>query len=224
MLIRIVERFLELENGHLLYFYALLECILTSALYSLTHVLDKYYILTKHIKPIEIIFYQGLFELVFSIIALIITTKYGLGDNFYDYREQLDKKEVIFLILLIIFNFFYYSLVIFIIDIFSPFYIFSIYLISSILNYFIDLINNVINIDDLEILFFIGNIFCLFIVLIFFEIIELNCFGLSKMTKKNIQLRAQLDSILEDNDDDGEENDEHNVLLPLEDNTQTEKE
>ena len=35
----------------------------------------------------------------------------------------------------------------------------------------------------------------------FIEIIELNCFGLSYMTKKNIELRAQLETYIgEDND------------------------
>ena len=36
---------------------------------------------------------------------------------------------------------------------------------------------------------------CIFIILVFTEIIELNIFGLSKMTKKNIELRAQFDGI-----------------------------
>ena len=39
--------------------------------------------------------------------------------------------------------------------------------------------------------------------LIFTEIIELNCFRLSYMTKRNIELRAQLDSIVEDEDKEG---------------------
>ena len=40
-------------------------------------------------------------------------------------------------------------------------------------------------------------------ILVFIEIIELNFFGLSKMTKKNIELRARLDSmIISDNEDE----------------------
>ena len=53
---------------------------------------------------------------------------------------------------------------------------------------------------------------CLFFVLVFIEIIELKCFHLSYMTKKNIELRARLDIYISnidvDNDDDEKSNKE----------------
>ena len=54
--------------------------------------------------------------------------------------------------------------------------------------------------------------YCFFLTLVFLEIIELNCFGLSYMTKKNIELRAQLDVGL--NIDDNDE--KSNAEIPLE--------
>ena len=42
-------------------------------------------------------------------------------------------------------------------------------------------------------------------IFVFIEIIELNFCGLSKMTKKNIELRAQLDCLLYNNNDDDDE-------------------
>ena len=46
--------------------------------------------------------------------------------------------------------------------------------------------------------------------LIFIEIIQLNFCGLSTMTKKNIEERAKLDAILNDDNDDLEDNIEDN--------------
>ena len=50
-------------------------------------------------------------------------------------------------------------------------------------------------------------IISVFMVLVFIEIIHLNFCGLSYMTKKNIEERARLDSMLNDDNDDDEKND-----------------
>ena len=57
-------------------------------------------------------------------------------------------------------------------------------------------------------------------ILVFLEIIELNFCGLSYMTKKNIELRAQLDSIINDEnnkskniENDKKENDEQEISV-----------
>ena len=52
----------------------------------------------------------------------------------------------------------------------------------------------------------------MFFILVFLEIIELNCCGLSYMTKKNIELRAQLDIELNKNNKD----ENINNKIPLE--------
>ena len=74
-------------------------------------------------KSYEILFMQGLIILVLSIISLIITTKIGYIDNFWDYYENLDIIEIIIFISLALINFIYGIFMLIIIDIFSPFYI-----------------------------------------------------------------------------------------------------
>ncbi len=68
-------------------------------------------------------------------------------------------------------------------------------------------------------------------ILIFIEIVELNCFGLSDMTKKNIEVRARLDAIMEKDEEEYEtridyqdyifdlKDDKNNEVIPLESKT-----
>ena len=63
---------------------------LSQILFQLTYVLYKYYIIKKYIIIYEIMFYQGLIELLLSIITLIITTKIGYLDKFWDYYNNLN--------------------------------------------------------------------------------------------------------------------------------------
>ena len=58
---------------------------------------------------------------------------------------------------------------------------------------------------------------CLVMILIFIEIIELNFCGLSYMTKKNIELRAEKDSMLEVKDEEKGGIDYEGYLLSLKD-------
>ena len=57
------------------------------------------------------------------------------------------------------------------------------------------------DVDQYFFIVFILDLTNFFIDLVFIEVIEINCFGLSYMTKKNFEIRAQLDSfeIEEDN-------------------------
>jgi len=87
------------------YYHFYLVSILTSCLYNLTYVLEKYYMFFKYIKSYEILFFEGIFELCFSIIALIITTNIGYIDNFWDYWDNLDGNEI-FIFFCIDFNLF----------------------------------------------------------------------------------------------------------------------
>ena len=170
-------------------------------LWNLSLVLYKFLIMKKYIISYEILFYRGLIELILSIITLIITTKCGFIDSFWQFVDEIDSKEIIIVVSLIFIKFVYYSLILIIIDFFSPFHIFLLGILSEFILYFF-------LIDKFEIyILIIGIIFIgisLFTILIFIEIIELNCFGLSKMTKKNIELRAKLDSIINESDYEGE--------------------
>ena len=168
---------------------------------SLVYFLYKYYMHIKYIISFEILFYQGLIELSFVIITLIITTSINKVDNFIDFCNELDVKEGLLIIFLIITNFISNALLITIINIFSPFHIFLADALSGFLSFFSTLIENkgMNNGEEIEayvivlsVLFFI---ICLFMILVYIEIIQLNFCGLSNMTIKNIQLRAQLDCL-----------------------------
>ena len=94
----------------------------------------------------------------------------------------------------------------------TPYHILIMLIIGQFGPYIDKLINNK-NIKS-SIILIIGLFIILFFSLIFNEIIEINCLGLSKNTKKNIALRAKKDREnirIEDNDSeeiDSEENEE----------------
>ena len=61
-------------------------------------------------------------------------------------------------------------------------------------------------------------------ILVFIEIIQLNFCGLSTMTKKNIEERARLDSMLIDDNDDEENNKEDKEEVNKENNNKDKEE
>ena len=148
--------------------------------------------ITKLIKYYEILFFEGIIELALGIITLIITTSIGYIDNFWDFIDSLNGKKVAFIISNMFLELIFNILKLLIIDLYSPFHAFLIYLYRDLLNY--------IAIASLEglskyILITILTFICIIAMFIFIEKIELNFCGLSKMIKKNIEIRSQQDSI-----------------------------
>ena len=172
----------------------------TEIVFSLTYVMSKYFMLIKYIHPFEIMFFEGIFELFFSIMTLIISSRIGKLDNISHFLEKFKYMEVFILISWIIVNFIYHAILFKVIDIFSPFYIHISILLSEFLSFFVKL--NGLSIGQL-IFYIISFIVCPFMILVFLEIIELNFCGLSEMTAKNIELRALLDSAINDENDGG---------------------
>ena len=177
--------------------------LITQILFSFVNVMYKYMINKKYIKSYEILFFQGIAQIIFGIIILTITTKINKLDNFFDFIHSLsiDRKEIAIFIALIINQFLIYSIQITIIDIFSPFHAF----LMNILNEFFLFFFMIKEYDgNLRIIIstIVCIIICLVMILIFIEIIELNCCGLSYMTKKNIELRAKRDAIIEIQDEE----------------------
>ena len=172
----------------------------TEIVFSLTYVMSKYFMLIKYIHPFEIMFFEGIFELFFSIMTLIISSSIGKLDNISHFLEKFKYMEVFILISWIIVNFIYHAILFKVIDIFSPFYIHISILLSEFLSFFFKL-------DELSIgqliFYIISFIVCPFMILVFLELIELNFCGLSEMTAKNIELRALLDSAINDENDGG---------------------
>ena len=187
---------------------------------SLTYVLFKYFLLKTYMKSFEIIYIQGLIELILSLILIIILIYSGAINNFEYIWNIFRKKSVLFLLSLF-FNFAYYSQLYIIIDFFSPFHIFLVILIYYMI--FIIIFGKGL----------LGITLCIFIIcfgliciLVFTEIIELNCCGLSYMTKRNIALRAQLDNDLNEDDDNDPKSDKRihmeGYIIELEKNMLTE--
>ena len=172
----------------------------TEIAFSLTYVMSKYFMLIKYIHPFEIMFFEGIFELFFSIMTLIISSRIGKLDNISHFLEKFKYMEVFILISWIIVNFIYHAILFKVIDIFSPFYIHISILLSEFLSFFFKL--DRLSIGQL-IFYIISFIVCPFMILVFLEIIELNFCGLSEMTAKNIELRALLDSAINDENDGG---------------------
>ena len=172
----------------------------TEIVFSLTYVMSKYFMLIKYIHPFEIMFFEGIFELFFSIMTLIISSSIGKLDNISHFLEKFKYMEVFILISWIIVNFIYHAILFKVIDIFSPFYIHISILLSEFLSFFVKL--DRLSIGQL-IFYIISFIVCPFMILVFLEIIELNFCGLSEMTAKNIELRALLDSAINDENDGG---------------------
>ena len=171
----------------------------TEIVFSLTYVMSKYFMLIKYIHPFEIMFFEGIFELFFSIMTLIISSRIGKLDNISHFLEKFKYMEIFILISWIIVNFIYHAILFKVIDIFSPFYIHISILLSEFLSFFF---KTGLSIGQL-IFYIISFIVCPFMILVFLEIIELNFCGLSEMTAKNIELRALLDSAINDENDGG---------------------
>ena len=174
--------------------------------FSLTYVMYKYFMLIKFIHPFEIMFFEGIFELLFSIITLIIARSMNKLDKIEDFISQFKGIEILIIISWVIAGFIYHSILFKIIDIFTPFYIHMSIIISEIISLFLRVGEKL---PIAQILFYVLSfIICPFMILVFIEIIELNFCGLSYMTKKNIELRANLDVICEEENDNNKEKDD----------------
>ena len=173
--------------GDLIYLFA-------EGIFNILYVLDKLFMVKKFIKSYAILCFQGLIELILGIIILVLSTKYFDNfDSYIYYFKDLNGKEIARFISLIFTNFFNSLIIFIVIDIFTPFHIFLLNILSKVISSFFDEeIHNHKTHMAIYITFFIASIF---IVLIYMEIIQLNFCGLSFMTKKSIEERAKLDTM-----------------------------
>ena len=185
-------------KGYINYFVA-------ESIYNILYVLYKFFMIKKFIKSYEILFYQGVYELVFGIITLALTTKYFKQfDNFYSYFDGLEGKEIGRFISLVFINFIKFFTIFINIEIFGPFQIFLLDILAGIIIFFFD--NDLSKFDvSISIAYFVLLIICIFMILVFIEIIQLNFCGLSTMTKKSIEERARLDSLMNDDNNENED-------------------
>ena len=158
----------------------------SEVIFSLCLVLNKFTIEKKFASPYEICFFQGVINLFLYIICLII---FNDLDDFFSYWNEINNIEI-YLFLILMFIQFIFNLFIFItLKYFTVCHILIIIVIAELEPFCRDLVNNNFN----SIIIIIEFICILFILLIFNEIIEINCCGLQKNTKKNIIKRAEIE-------------------------------
>ena len=170
-------------------------------------VVSKYFMLKTYIRTYEIICFQGLIETVLSFILMAILIRYEIINDFGCYWEEI-KNNGIKSILLILFDFCYYSQSFIINDIFTSYHVFLIDLVYMLI-LCINSVSKKYNL--LHWLYILFLFICLLFVLVYIEIIELNFCGLSNMTRKNIQLRAQIDTDQNNDVDDNDDNRKNSV-------------
>ena len=184
---------------------------LTETVFCLNIVVNKYLMENVFCSPYEICFYDGFISLLLFIIALIVSTNINIEkddysieykgkyyiDNFYAYCDIFNIKEFFILIFEII----YYCV----------YYLFSLLTIK----YYTATHYLIILIFDCEVTFLFDTgikwrlcltmivfLIILFMLLVFNEIIELNCYGFQKDTKSSITERAKLESINDEENND----------------------
>ena len=204
MVYNFISENLTLENisvdykGYIIYLFA-------EGIFNTLYVLYKFLMIKKFIKSYSILFFQGLIELILGIITLVIATYYFQFDSFRTYFEDIDGREIFIAITLIFTNFITFLTIYIVIDLFTPFHIFLENILTGTI---IGCFDGTLNSDTITTITYLSFILiAIFMILIFIEIIQLNFCGLSTMTKKNIEERAKLDSILSIEDNDEEDND-----------------
>ena len=155
-------------------------------IFSLGIVLNKFTIEKKFASPYEICFYQGIINLVLYIICLII---FNDLDDYFTYWNELNNIEVYLFLIIMIIQFIFNLFIFITLKKFTACHILIIIVIAELEPFCKDLLNNNFN----SIIIIIELICILFILLIFNEIIEINCCGLQKNTKKNIIKRAEIE-------------------------------
>jgi hypothetical protein len=162
--------------------------------FSLAMVINKYTIEKKFSSPFEICFLQGIINLIlFLIIALVFPTLCSLSE----YWSKLDIPTFLEFLAISGTQFIYNLFLLITIKYYTAFHVLISIIFCEIHFYLFYVFSNPIVI--LPLLGF-SFLFCIF--LLFVEIIEINCFELQKNTKKNISIRAEIDEILCNEDDE----------------------
>ena len=187
----------DITDNLLLFFMSLLREII----FSLHNVLAKYVMEKKFVSVYEYSFYNGLINIILVGIFAVID-HFFFGFQKYDgYFNDFESKEYLILLGIIFTQFFVNLSLLFTIKNNSPCHAFIMYVFGH-FAYF--------NFSEDLIIVIICLIFILFFSLIFNEIIEINFFGLSYNTKKNIAERARRENIFAIENVTTDENSESN--------------
>ena len=167
---------------------ALIMKYLKEILFSLYNVIAKYVMEKKYISVYEFSFYIGLFNLIVLIIFAIIDSNYFHLYEYNEYFDKIDYKEIL-KVLGVLFTQLGINLgSLFTTKNCSPCHVFIIFVFGQIAYY-------ICFKSEYIILVTICLIIILFFPLLFNEIIEIDLFGLSYNTKRNIIKRAENETI-----------------------------
>ena len=200
-------------------FFQILNTFIVEILFSLEIVVAKYAIEFKYCSPYEICLFCGILLLIIFFLLLIIFTFIPMSeikyikkveyegkmyvDNFIYYFSNLSLIEIIYFILSMVHRFGFTLFCLLTTKYCTPLHIVIILIIGEI--YFGAETETLWR----EIVEYIIYVFLVFFMLIFLEIIEINCYGLQKNTEKNIINRAiELDIKINEDDLEEEKEDE----------------
>ena len=152
--------------------------LLRETLVSLNDVHAKYLFDKKFCLIYEISLSNGIMNTFLYIILAIFDHYFIQFDDFSKYFDEFNIKELSVIIGLMVTQLGLYLCILIINKANTPCHIFIIFVFGQ-LAYYIDF-------SKISILFMVCLLLILFMSLIFNEIIEINCFGFEKNTKKNI--------------------------------------
>ena len=159
--------------------------LLREILFSLHDVIVKYSIEFKFCSVYELCFYNGVFCTILLFIFVLFDYYFFEIDKYAEFFDQIDGHAIFIIIVFMIVQLGVILCTYFTNRDNTPFHIFIIYAIGQ-FGFYVKYRDDASTMTAL----IICQILILFLSLIFTEIIEINCFGLSKNTKKNISLRA----------------------------------
>ena len=173
--------------------------LISEIIYCLVLVIRKYNMEINYCNPYELCFLEGVLLIIFYSICLGIFCRYELSvygiphpDNLIQYFDEYDYNDFIVCLAIIITHFIYSISIILTCDYFTPIHILIISIINESIRHLIPDSNWTLNILGIFILLLITITF-----LVFIEVIEINICNLSYNTKKNIELIAKKDALIE---------------------------
>ena len=161
----------------------LLVKFIREILFSLYNVLAKYVMEKKFVSVYEFSFFVGVTNLIILGIIVVFDYYYFGIDNYKEYFNNFNTTELLVMLAVISTQFGINLTSLFTVKISTPCHIFMMFVFGQLAYY--------IKLEGKSIIVIIFHILILFLSLIFNEIIEINCCGLSYNTKKNIINRAQ---------------------------------
>ena len=198
----------DLTNNLLLFFITLIREIL----FSFHNVFVKYIMEKKFVSVYEYTFYNGLIHFSLTGIFALLDYLFFKLYNYEDYFNNFNITELLVLVGILITQFILNLSLLFTIKNNTPCHAFILYVFGRFAYY----INSSKYYKLVIIVVIIGLLFMLLFSLIFNEIIEINLWGLSYNTRKNIAIRAEREGLsVEENEIEDENNETEKSVIQL---------